>query len=248
MRSSQSPISWFSCGAASYVATKLALEENPDLEVCYIDPGWEHEDNHRFLADAVGLLGVTPTILRHETLRNPAEVFRKKQYISSPFGAPCTSLLKKAVRQQYETGLEVQYFGFHNGEAKRAKRFLASNKEQAHLFRFPLIEKQIGKEECLRILERDGLDPPYMYLAGFKNANCVGCVKGGLGYWKKIRRLFPDRFREVADLVLEIGYALLKQRGEAKRLVDIDWDSVKEEEGLSWECGLLCSDQFSFNF
>ena len=44
-------IAWFSCGAASAVATKIALKENPDIEIVYQDTGGEHKDNIRFLKD-----------------------------------------------------------------------------------------------------------------------------------------------------------------------------------------------------
>jgi hypothetical protein len=44
-------VSWFSCGAASAVATKLALRDSPDAVVAYCETGAEHPDNERFLAD-----------------------------------------------------------------------------------------------------------------------------------------------------------------------------------------------------
>jgi hypothetical protein len=43
-------VSWFSCGAASAVATKLAIRECGNRVVpAYCDPGAEDEDNERFL-------------------------------------------------------------------------------------------------------------------------------------------------------------------------------------------------------
>ena len=42
------------------------------------------------------------------------------------------------------------------------------------------------------LIERAGLRLPEMYRLGYANANCVGCVKGGAGYWNKIRRDFPE--------------------------------------------------------
>jgi hypothetical protein len=112
-------IVWFSCGAASFITTKIAIQENPNVEVVYIDVGWEHEDNHRFLKEAEKALGIKVKIIKHPILATPAEVFKKRRYITSIAGAPCTQELKKRVRQKYETGLELQYFGFHAGEEKR---------------------------------------------------------------------------------------------------------------------------------
>ena len=47
-------ICWFSCGAASAVATKLAISNNNGkfpLEIVYTEVKEEHPDNQRFLTD-----------------------------------------------------------------------------------------------------------------------------------------------------------------------------------------------------
>lgn len=238
-------IAWFSCGAASFVASQIALARDPSVSIVYIDVGWEHEDNHRFMLDAQGALGVEIKTIKHPTFASPGEVFLKKRFLSTIAGAPCTMELKKRVRQKYETGEEVQYFGFHAGEEKRRDRFLASNQEQAHLFRFPLIEEGITKERCLSIVSSLGILPPITYRMGYKNANCIGCVKGGKGYWKKIREDFPERFEEMAQIEEAVGYTLFratpKQGGQPTPLRSIDWSTVKEQGGLEWDCGILCA-------
>ena len=35
---------------------------------------------------------------------------------------------------------------------------------------------------------------PLMYDLGYPNNNCIGCVKGGMGYWNHIRKDFPEVF------------------------------------------------------
>ena len=37
-----------------------------------------------------------------------------------------------------------------------------------------------------------------MYKLGYKNNNCIGCVKGQAGYWNKIRKDFPDVFDQMS--------------------------------------------------
>ena len=47
-------VCWFSCGAASACATKLALSHfsgKLETHICYCDTGSEHPDNWRFLKD-----------------------------------------------------------------------------------------------------------------------------------------------------------------------------------------------------
>lgn len=53
-RCAERTVSWFSCGAASAVATKLALNECDDLVIAYCEVAEEHPDNKRFLKDCEG--------------------------------------------------------------------------------------------------------------------------------------------------------------------------------------------------
>lgn len=39
----------------------------------------------------------------------------------------------------------------------------------------------------------------------YENANCIGCVKGGEGYWRAIREDFPQAFERIAQVQDEIG-------------------------------------------
>ena len=42
--------------------------------------------------------------------------------------------------------------------------------------------------------------------ASEKSMNCVkGCVKGGKGYWNKVRRDFPEQFEEIAAVQESLG-------------------------------------------
>lgn len=44
-------IAWFSCGATSAVACKIALKMYDNVRVIYINTGSHHPDNVRFKAD-----------------------------------------------------------------------------------------------------------------------------------------------------------------------------------------------------
>ena len=56
---------WFSCGAPSAVAAKLALVKYGErVVVAYCDTGSEHEDNKRFLVNCERWLGVDVTRLK----------------------------------------------------------------------------------------------------------------------------------------------------------------------------------------
>ncbi len=55
------------------------------------------------------------------------------------------------------------------------------------------------------MIERAGIELPAMYKLGYRNNNCIGCPKGGMGYWNKIRVDFPEVFERMAALQRELG-------------------------------------------
>lgn len=56
----------------------------------------------------------------------------------------------------------------------------------------PLIEEGIDKQGCLDIIAAAGIKLPAMYGLGYKNNNCLGCVKATL-LTAKIRRCIAAR-------------------------------------------------------
>ena len=86
-------ISWFSCGAASAVATKLAIQKYGSVDVYYTDTGSEHEDNPRFITDCEKWFGTNVTILKSDKYADAMEACEKARYLSSPQGAPCTGAM-----------------------------------------------------------------------------------------------------------------------------------------------------------
>ena len=89
----------FSCGAASAVATKLAIGAyGLAYEVLVVNAFLreEHPDNRRFLADCVQWFGQEIVVVRDEKYNASArEVFRRKRYTRGMQGAPCSRALKR---------------------------------------------------------------------------------------------------------------------------------------------------------
>lgn len=235
---------WFSCGATSAVAAKIILEENPALpvEICYCDTSSEHPDNKRFLKDCEDWFGQSIKILKNEKYADIWDLFIKKRFIIGPRAAPCTHELKKKVRIDYQRPTDIQVFGFDASEEKRAKRFEENHPEVYP--RFPLIERQLKKLDCLDIIKAAGIEIPAMYRLGFRNNNCIGCVKGQQKYWAKVRHHFPEVFERMVGIEQEIGAAINKTyAGDGKRkklyLKDLPMDTP-HEEGEDLSCGFDC--------
>jgi hypothetical protein len=159
-------------------------------------------------------------------------------YINSPSGAYCTKLLKKDVRIAIEkiVNFEFQIFGFEWDvkQIKRAVRFNEQYPDSKAVF--PLIDFKINKHSAMVILSKEKIELPMMYRLGYSNANCIGCVKGGKGYWNKIRIDFPDIFQQTAELERKAGHTCIK----GVYLDELDHDAGRFEKIELPECGIYC--------
>lgn len=199
---------WFSCGAASTMTAKIVLAENTDAVLAYCDTGGEHPDNKRFMADVEKWLGVNVIVLKSKEYTDHFDVFQKTRWINGVNGARCTVELKKKLRFEFQFADDVQYFGYTLEEKHRADRFREAYPEVNS--RFPLIEKGITKADCVGLLQKHNIDIPMMYKLGYNNNNCIGCCKGGAGYWNKIRKDFPEQFKRMAEIEREVEATALK--------------------------------------
>lgn len=241
-------IAWFSCGATSAVACKMALSMYDNVHIVYIETGSGHPDNKRFLQDCERWYGQKIEVLRNKNYKDVDDVITRKKYINSPHGAPCTYLLKKEVRYKFEDSIgewEGQVLGFDycQREINRAIRFKQQNPKTKPLF--PLIEKKISKQDALGMLKLAGIEIPTMYKLGYSNNNCIGCVKGGIGYWNKIREDFPDRFQRMAEVERIIGASCLKDANGKVYLDELDPNRGDDVKPIEPDCSLFCAIEFA---
>lgn len=234
-------IRWFSAGAASAIATAIDVSRHGVHAgpVCYIDTGSEHPDNPRFIADVAEWIGCEVQVLRSDKYVNVDDVIEKRRYINGQNGAPCTTWLKKKVRQAFQQPDDVQVFGYtaDKKDAERAERFAANNFEVE--MSTPLIDAGLTKGNVLAMLERQGIRWPVMYELGYRNNNCLGCVKGGMGYWNKVRVDFPDVFARRAKQERDIGASCITDDDGPVYLDELDPDRGDyEAEEIS--CSLDC--------
>lgn len=199
----------FSCGAASAVATKLTIGEyGLSHEVLVVNAylASEHPDNRRFLSDCEAWFGRPITVVRDVKYNADAyEVFRKRRYTKGLQGAACSKALKREVLDSHfpPSPDDVTVLGYTAGEEDRFDRWLDANPLARAVA--PLIDNKLGKADVLAMVDRAGIELPLMYRTGYHNANCIGCVKGGAGYWNKIRCDFPEKFEEMAQIEELIG-------------------------------------------
>lgn len=230
-------VCWFSCGAASAVATKIAIAENASklpLIIAYTEVIEEHPDNKRFLADCEKWFGQEIIILGNDKYKRSIYETFKTSAMNIKGSAPCTQRLKKQVRIKFELPTDRQVFGYTAEEQTRLDRFIDANNDVD--IWTPLIDKGLGKEDCLAMLKNANIELPEMYRLGYHNNNCIGCVKGGMGYWNKIKVDFPENFERMANLERFKSQTVLKDR-YLDELKPTDGNYPQEQ---NIECSIFC--------
>lgn len=233
-------LSWFSCGAASAYATYLAHQKyGEQMEAVYCRVAEEHPDNLRFLEQFQAKTGIAVKIIGDDRREcSIYNVFGERKFIKGQTGAPCTMVLKKDVRKAYQRHDDIQVFGYTVDEQHRADRFIDSNNEVET--DFILIDKNITKPDCMEWFTSMGFDMPTMYKLGYPNNNCVGCVKGGMGYWNAIRKDFPEAFDRMAKLERAVGHAVNKDKNGPVYLDELDPKRGNFKRDQPSDCGFTC--------
>ncbi len=237
-------ICWWSGGITSAVACKVALDlygaEN--CRVIMIDTKNEDDNTYRFKSDCEKWYGVNIEVITGigDDYKDIESVWFKHKSLNVANGAICSSKLKRAVREKWQehNDFDFQVFGFEFDKKEFNRALSLSKNHPKAKSIYPLLMKGYTKDDCLRIVQDAGIEIPRMYSLGFRNNNCfkTGCVQGGIGYWQKMKKEFPEKFNKMADIEHELTnikgepVTMLKdQSNETKKNVletDIKWKNL----------------------
>lgn len=235
-------VCWLSAGVSSFMAGYLA--ENVD-EWIYIDIEDQHCDSIRFIKDCEKAIGKPIKILMSNEYRCVEDCIKCSGVIKLQNGfAPCTNWLKMRIRKKWEyehKNYDLTYvWGFDFNEKMRAQRMIESNIHVKH--EFPLIDNYLSKQDVHGLFDRlFDFKRPFMYELGYPNNNCIGCIKGGMGYWNKIRVDFPEVFKKRAELERIIGHSILKEKnGKPLYLDELEPYRGNIDCEIFPDCGIMC--------
>lgn len=230
-------VCWLSAGVSSFIAGYLTRDTVDQF--IYIDVADQHPDSLRFVWDCEAALGKQVDVLQPEyrSVENACKAHACIRIARNGYAA-CTDYLKKRVRKEWEyahQNFDITYvWGMDCNERGRAERICDTMPQFHH--EFPLIDSGLTKEDAHGICRKLGIRRPAMYDLGYSNNNCVGCVKGGMGYWNKIRVDFPEVFAERAKLEREIGHSCLN----GVFLDELDPAAGRMSEEIMDDCGIFC--------
>lgn len=228
-------LGWFSCGAASAIACKMT-----GAEPVYCETGAEHSDNARFLEDCEKWFGRSVTRLRSEEYTDTWHVWSATRWLAGIEGARCTVELKVKPRLVFQRPDDIHVFGYTADaeDVARATRLRDTYPELA--IRTPLIDAGLKKEACLAMIERAGIKLPPMYAMGFRNNNCIPCVKAtSPAYWALVRKRFPYEFDRMAKLSRELDVRLCRINDERRFIDEIPLNHPTTDP-IQPSCDFLC--------
>ncbi len=256
-------VCWWSGGITSSVACKIALElyGKENCRIIMIDTRNEDEDTYRFLSDCEKWyekkIEIISGIYQEPDLSNQSNrqeeyfyvdiskgyasiesVWEQHKSLNVATGAICSTELKRRVREKWQelNEFDHQVFGFEFDKKEFNRAYsLKKNHDKAKGI-FPLQMMGYDKDDCLKIVQDAGIRIPRMYTLGFRNNNCfkTGCVQGGIGYWQKMAREFPEKFEAMA----EMEHKLTNLRGEPVTMLKDQSNESKnnvKETGILWK-------------
>lgn len=207
-------IAWWSGGVTSAVACKLAIKlfGINNVRVVLIDTNNEDDDTERFKRDCERWYGIPIETISSPEYKEIKEVWYKFNALNNATGAICSSELKREVRIAFQkkNKFSHQVFGFDIDEPKRARNMTRNYPDSYPIY--PLLLMGYSKKDCIGVLENKGIRIPAAYSLGFNNNNCLktGCVQGGIGYWQKMQKDFPEKF----DNMAKIEHDLTDRKGQ----------------------------------
>jgi 3'-phosphoadenosine 5'-phosphosulfate sulfotransferase (PAPS reductase)/FAD synthetase len=223
-------VCWWSGGITSAVACKTAIEiyGKDRCRVIMIDTYNEHEDTYRFKNDCQAWYGLNIETISSERFKSIQEVWVHYKALNHATGAICSTTLKREVREKWQkTNVfthQVFGFEFNKKEINRYKALSMNHPQSLPIA--PLIDLKMTKEDCVAVIVGAGIRIPEAYILGYNNNNCLktGCVQGGIGYWKKLKKERPS----VHDEMAELEHRLTDMRNSPVTMLRDQSESAKE--------------------
>lgn len=223
-------IAWWSGGVTSAVTCRLCLDwfGEKNVRIIFIDTHNEDEDTYRFLKECENWYGKQIECISNPNYKSIQDVWYQELCLNTAAGAACSGKLKRETRLLFEqtNSFSYQAFGFEIKEIDRALGMKLNNPKAKPIF--PLITELLTKKDCIKLIERENnlfhpLRVPRSYYEGYHNNNCfkTGCVQGGIGYWQKIKREYPEKFEAMAkvehDLTNLKGHPITILKDQSKK-------------------------------
>lgn len=192
-------------GVNSTALLLLMTDLGMDFEAVYVDHGCDWPETIAYVDMLQGKFPIT--VIMPEYKREKGKIFNNlydfceyRHMIPAKFQRWCTANFKVAPLNRYFQPPAFIHIGIDAGEKHRAK--IVS--EKGLDYRYLLIEHDVDRQGCIRLIESHGLPVPI-------KSGCYFCPFQRIGQWKLLRNTHPCLFKKAVDLEKQaISYAITK--------------------------------------
>ena len=149
-------------------------------EAIFCDTGCEYPETYEYLDKFIGKYPVTVIIPERKNLYDYSW---KHKMVPAIWPRWCTIEFKIKPFENHVETPSFKLLAFSTDEEQRAK--ISINNKIEH--RFPLLEHEINRESCKKIIRQAGLPIPH-------RSKCYFCPFQTIGEWKELRMNHPDLF------------------------------------------------------
>lgn len=157
---------------------------------------------------------------------------------------PVTDFVKKEyninTRLKSSINLATEYIGISFDEIQRMK----PSRDKWRVKRFPLIEKQIRRSDCLKWIKDNGYEEP-------PRSACYFCPFHDNNEWRRLRNKHPKEFQKAIQFDKDVRkkmkqFPQIKMKvylhKDCKPLDQIDFDNEDDKGQMNWfnECEGMC--------
>lgn len=192
----------YSGGLGSAItAVEVAKIYGRDNTICvFADTLMEDEDLYRFNDCFFEKFGLEKVTLCYG--KTPWELFKAEGFIANSRMDLCSRKLKRELLVNWMTSNFkpdecTAWVGIDYSEKHRIDRLQDAGKP--YIYRAILAEHgvMLTREHKMAWCDANGMVPPRLYSMGFPHNNCGGfCVKAGLGQFKMLYELLPERYMQ----------------------------------------------------
>lgn len=179
----------FGGGVNSTAMLLLLTDEKWKFETIYVDHECDWPETREYVQMIKRYFPVTILSPSVEGFSNLYEYADKYKMIPSRKKRWCTDKFKVRVINQYVKKPCFSLIGFSSDESHRAKLSTEKGIEN----RFPLLEYEIDRNECIHIIKKFGFPVPI-------KSGCYFCPFQRIKQWKKLRKIHPELFCKAKKL------------------------------------------------
>lgn len=204
MINSQNKVISFGAGVNTVAMTILLYREAFRFPIVFSDTGAEHAETYSYLdffdsylrekfsAQIIRLSYREEQYFKHNDRLSLEEYCLAKRMIPSLNMRWCAKIWKREPLEQYRKRMDNSsslLIGFSGEETKR----MNLNSKFSNPWEFPLIERNIWREDCLRIIKEEGLEIP-------RKSFCFFCPFQKLSQWRTLFEKNPDLWERAKTL------------------------------------------------